>query len=475
MTPQQPGTDQTPLPPGMHPAMVQPEPPAEPSGRREGLLVAVAAVVGAMAVLAGLIGFQQWRSDDGEVAAGAAETEVDANEEDQDSSDPAPSSTVPDVDDPDEADAEPADQAESEDTTGDEDNSEDLGFEPVACPTEYDQVICDAAAFVQRERERPFKEFPVVELLDDAEFDAALLTDFAEYEEELVEDERVLKALGLIPTSIDLVEAFRALLEAGVLGFYDPEIKRLVVRGGEFDLFGQSILVHELVHAFDDQWFDLNRPDYENDDQEYAFSAVVEGNASRVEETWRNELSIEDKAALQAQEFSSLSPEDLNQIRMLPGVILQLQASPYIDGQRYVDRLHEVGGEKAVDDSLAVAPRSSEEILHEGNLFEEELAIVDVATPTPDGQTLSEGRLGELMLQLWLDENAATGWGGDRYVVWDNGAQTCLTVDLAADTPTDLLEMETSAAQWQAALPDLRTVTTISTADRTLVRAVGCY
>ena len=461
----------------MHPAMVQPEPPTEPSGRREGLLVAFAAVVGAMAVLVGLVGFQQWRSNDGEVAAEAADSEVEAADGDAegDSSDPAPSSTIPETEEPDEADADSDNQAESDEATDQEDNSEDLDFELVACPADYDQVICDAAEFVQRERERPFKEFPVVELLDDAEFDTALLTDFAEYQDELVEDERVLKALGLIPTSIDLVEAFRALLEAGVLGFYDPEIKRLVVRGGEFDLFGQSILVHELVHAFDDQWFDLNRPDYENDDEEYAFSAVVEGNASRIEETWRNQLSVEDQATLQAQEFSSLSPEDLNQIRLLPGVILQLQASPYIDGQRYIDRLEEVGGEEAVDDSLAVAPRSSEEILHEGNLFEEELAIVDVPTPTSDGPPLSEGRLGELMLRLWLDPPAAAGWGGDRYVVWERADQTCLTVDLAADTPTDLLEMETSAAQWQAALPDLRTVTTISTADRTLVRAVGCY
>lgn len=464
--------------------MLPPQPPEEPSRRREGVLVAVAAVVGALAVLAGLIGFQRWQADSDEVAAdvsaevdgdgaessGGDTTDDDADDAAQDEAeaDTAPPTTTQDNPDDDATEAPNVD----DEAEGQAEGSE---VELVACPAEYDQVICDAAAFVQRERERPFKEFPVIELLDDAAFDAALLSDFVEYQDELIEDERVLKALGLMPSDTDLVEAFRSLLEAGVLGFYDPEIKRLVVRGGEFDLFGQAILVHELVHAFDDQWFDLNRPDYENDDQEYAFSAVVEGNASRVEEAWRNQLSQADRAALQAQEFGALSPEDLNRLRLLPEVILQLQASPYVDGLRYVERMEEVGGEQAIDDSLTVAPRSSEEILQRGNLFEEELAIVDVQTPPAEGPTLSEGRLGELMLRLWLDEGAAAGWGGDRYVVWEDGARTCMTVDLAADTATDLLEMETAAAQWQTAQAELRTVSTIATADRTLVRVIGCY
>lgn len=462
---------------GMHPAMLASEQAPSPSPRREGLGLAGAAVAGAIVVLTGLVGFQQWRNGGDEAAAettAAVETEAET-----------------------EADAEAASRIESEsDEVAEDDqgvpegggtgNEADGGavperegaegdVEPVACPAQYDPVICDAAAFVQQERGRPFKEFPTIELLADAEFDQELLADFDEYREDLVEDERVLKALGLMPTDVDLVDAFRSLLESGVLGFYDPETDRLVVRGAEFDLFSQMVLVHELVHAFDDQWFDLDRPDYANDDQEYGFIAVVEGNASRIEDRWRNRLSPEDQEELSALEFGSLSLEDLDRLRRLPPVILQLQASPYVDGQRYVERMAEVGGEKAVDDSLAVAPVSSEEVLHLGGLFADDLAIADLADPSTGGPALSDGTLGELMLRLWLDEQAAAGWGGDRYVVWADTGRTCLTVDLAADTPTDLVEMEAAVGRWREQSPDQRTATTVAGADRTIIRATGCY
>ncbi|MEM9651797.1 MAG: hypothetical protein AAGA65_06855 [Actinomycetota bacterium] len=481
MTLQRPDWDPSTLPPGMHPAMLPEEPPSGRNGRREGALMTVAAVVGAVVVLAGLLGFQQWRSDDEPVAAGTSDAAPDLDESEPEAETSAAGTDAEDTDtetdDGADRDADPVpdpipDVEDSPDAAPSDSGSDVV---PVACPAQYDQVICDAAAYVQQERGRPFKEFPTIELLDDAEFDQAVLSDFDEYQEDLVEDERVLKVLGLIPTDLNLVEAFRSLLESGVLGFYDPETKRLVVRGGEFDLFGQSILVHELVHAFDDQWFDLNRPDYENDDQEYAFIAVVEGNASRLEDRWRDRLSPEDQATLNAQEFSSLSVDDLNRLRSLPEVIIQLQVSPYVDGQRYVERLEEVGGEDAIDDSLTVAPVSSEEILHEGNLFEDDLVIVDLSVPPADGPTLSQGALGELMLQFWLGEQAAAGWGGDQYVVWDDGGRTCLTADLAADTATDLLEMETAIGRWQQGEPTLRSVTTVATADRTIVRATGCY
>lgn len=467
MTVEQPSTDLTTLPPGMHPAMLPPQPPEEPPRRGEGLLIAAATVIGAIVVLAGLIGFQQLRSDGNEVAADVAgdNAEDDAASEDSQPETTAPTTTSPEV----EQDQDDGSAPETESDTA------ELTVDIVACPAEYDEVICDAAAFVQEARGRPFKEFPVIELLGDAEFDDAVLDDFEEYESDLTDDERVLKALGLLPADLDLPDTYRSLLEVGVLGFYDPEIQRLVVRGGEFDLFGQAILVHELVHAFDDQWFDLDRPDFPNADQEYGFLAVVEGNASRVEDQWRDQLSAEDKETLAVQEFGSLSLEDLNRLRALPEIILLRQASPYNDGQAYVERMEEVGGEQAIDDSLTVPPRSSEEILHEGNLFEDELAIVDVPVPAVDGSIIGEGTLGELLISFWLDDPAAAGWGGDRYAVFEDGENICLTVDLAADTPTDLLEFETAAAQWQSTAPDLRTVSTLSTADRTLVRVTGCY
>ena len=453
-----------------HPAL-DPNPPRQdpPPRRGEGLILAVAALAGAVLVAGGLFLFQRSQNDDATVDT-AAPAEDTAPEE-------VPDEPVPTPD----TDPQPEAQEDDEvDQTEESERSEAVppGLDPtvevLACPAEVEQVICDAATFVQQARGRPFQEFPSVELLADAEFDIALLDDFASFEDDLLEYERLLKGLGLIPENLDMVQAFRDLLESGVVGFYDPDTRRLVVRGGDFNLYGQLVLVHELVHAFDDQWFDLSRDDFPNADAEYGYLAVIEGNASWVEELWRAALSPQEQTMLSAQELDALSPEDIQRILALPQVLLALQASAYVDGEIFVDSLLDSGGVAAVDEAFSEPPISSESVLHP-DLDPAALEVVDVAPPPADGETLDDGVLGELVVRQWLGQQAAAGWGGDAYVVYSAGGQTCLRVDLAADTPTDLIEMENAISGWVSDDIEDRSVETISTADGNAIRATGCF
>jgi hypothetical protein len=442
-------------------------------------LVSVAALAGAVAVLAGLIGFQRWQnigdgaqvstSDAAEAAPTTTTTTTTTTGSSTESAPDAgagPGSTLASPPDP-QPDSEPGPQPDLEA------ESEQATVETLACPTQYEAVICEAAEFVQQVRQRPFKRFPTVELLDDREFDQALVEDLDQSRPDLERSERLLKSLGLIPLDLNLYDTFEALLESGVVGFYDPESERLVVRGGELDLYGQLILVHELVHAFDDQWFDLDRDEF-TDDAEYGFLAVVEGNASRVEQRWRERLTPEQAVELNQQELTALSPSDLSFLLSLPEVILTLQLSPYQDGQIYVERLHQLGGEPAIDEKLLTPPASSEEVLH-ADTPPDALTVVPVDVPPAVGLLIDDGTIGELLLESWLGPTAAAGWGGDRYVTWDAGTQTCFTVDLAADTATDLEEMDQAARRWAADLPDGRTVETVESGTLTLVRVSGCY
>ncbi|MEM7275358.1 MAG: hypothetical protein AAF547_19935 [Actinomycetota bacterium] len=449
-----------------HPAL-DPQPPIEePPRRREGVLLGLAALLGAIVVVGGLLAVQRTLADEDDAVVTATPADTDTVAEEDEDPDPVPED-APD------AEQAPAPEVAPELDEGQVPDTEEA-VELAICPTSYEQVICDAAAFVQQTRGRPFKNFPSVELLPDEEFDLALLDDFDTYQDELRQDERVLKALGLVPTALDLVETFRDLLESGVVGFYDPDTERLVVRGGEFDLYSQLVLVHELVHAFDDQWFDLSRDDFTSEDAEYGYVAVIEGSASWVESLWRNQLSAEDEALLTRQELATLSPEDLEKILAMPQVLLALQASPYVDGERYVGGLITDDGQVALDEALAEPPVSSEIVLHPDR-DAADLAVIELDTPPADGSVIEDGVLGELVILQWLGATAATGWGGDRYVVSVSGPQTCLVVDLAADGPTDLIEMESAIDGWVDEASDLRSLETVSTADRSILRVTGCY
>lgn len=461
-----------------HPALLPPPPQADPPRRSEGLLVIVATILGAVVVLGGLVGFQWLGDRQDDVAATAGQEQADGDEQAAGETGAVPSTDTPS------ADPSSEESAPSAETEADPDNGESSEDSPdletpgpvqsVPCPDRYSDEICSAADFVQQARGRPFREFPTIELLDDASFDEALVQDLDESRDELLEDERPLKALGLLPADIDLFETYQSLIESGVVGFYDPDDGRLVVRGGEFDLYGQAILVHELVHAFDDQWFDLSRDDFDNDDAEYGYAAVIEGNASRVEDLWREQLSVGDRARLTQQEFSSLSPEDLQRLLSLPQILLNLQLSPYEDGERYVSQLAAAGGEQAVDDKFVNPPESSEEVLHP-SLSAGDLAIAEVERPPADGPELSSGRLGELLIDLWLGQQAGDGWGGDSFVVWESDGETCATVDVAGDTSEDLGQIEQAAESWAANRSDFRSVEAIDGADRSVIRIIGCY
>lgn len=443
-------------------------PPPEPAGeppKHEGLLVVLAVVLGAAVVLGGLIGGQWFLNSSDDVALDTEGASADGETTENTT---GPTTTV------DSSSSTTATPDQSGEGAAAEDLDPPGAVTTVPCPERYTEEICAAAEFVQQTRGRPFKEFPVIELMDDATFDQALVDDLDESKPELIELEQLLKSLGLIELDVDLFATFQSLIESGVVGFYDPDTGQLVVRGGDFDLYGQSILVHELVHAFDDQWFDLGRDDFANDDAEYGYLAVIEGNATRVENLWRAGLSQQERTRLDQQEFSSLSPEDMQRLLSLPQILLNLQLSPYRDGEVYVSNLANRGGEAAVDERFENPPESSESVLHP-NDSADGLTIVELEPPPVDGDVVLDDRLGELVTRFWLGERAADGWGGDRYIIWESGSETCTTVDYAADSDTDQLEIQNAAEAWQQELSDLREVEVVDGVDGSLVRITGCY
>ncbi len=386
------------------------EPPPPPRSRDRSLLVAAVAVVVAIALVAGIVVLAT-RDDGGDEAASTTTEATDPE--------PDPSSTT----------TEPADELEA--------------------------AVRELSAFVEEQRGRPFRQPVDVELLDDDAFVDRLRALGDEDEEAVAESGRLLRAVGLLDADDDLVDAVDRVVAEGVLGFYDPEGDALVVRGTDLSSGVRSTLVHELTHAWDDQYFELHRPalDDADDESAFGFSALLEGNAVRVEEAWGETLSDEERDELDADEGDAsarLESADL------PPIVEQLLSLPYAAGSMLVDELVRAGGEARVDAAFAAPPTTSEQVLDPSTYVEGAEPAVPVAEPPADGPVTDRGVFGAAGVLLTLVDDirvddaraAAGGWGGDRYVTWAAGERTCVRLALVGDGPTDLRELESAWSAW---------------------------
>jgi hypothetical protein len=336
--------------------------------------------------------------------------------------------------------------------------------------------ICEAADFVQRETGRAFLEFPDVELADDEAFQQRLLDAVAEDLPELEGFGRTLRAVGLLEPQVDLIDAVSELFAVGVVGFYEPTEDVLVVRGTDFTPYTRIVIVHELVHALDDQWFDIDRSHYDDATGEIAFgfSALVEGHASVIDDRYRSARPQGEQAEAVQEELQLVIGSGVDLTALSP-VLIELLGAPYLLGAPLVERILDEGGTDALAEAFADPPTTSEQVLHPDRYLAREPAI-EVPAPAAEGEVVDDDVMGEYGVGLWLgDAAAAEGWGGDRYVTWRDGAGDgwCTRMDLVMDTEEDLAEVRSAFERWAGDGPR-RTVDDATVGDSPAVRVTGC-
>lgn len=331
-----------------------------------------------------------------------------------------------------------------------------------ATEAELTAAVSEISAFVAAQRGVEFLEPVTVELESEGDFQDRLLADFDEDAEELRQTEVFLEGFGLVDPEVDMVAAMRSLLGGGVVGFYDPETDELVVRGAALTPYVRTTIAHELVHALDDQHHDLDRPEYDEarDEIAFGFGALVEGNARRVENAYRESLTPEERDQADEEELALGGGIDVESI---PLILIDLITAPYTLGEPLVEGLVGEGGEGLLDASLADPPRTSEQVL-EPERYTAREAAVDVPPPVVAGEVVDEGAIGELLVLLVLAEElgiddargAASGWGGDWGVAWRDGERSCVTATLVGDDGTDTDEMRRAFERWADAQDSAR-------------------
>lgn len=318
-----------------------------------------------------------------------------------------------------------------------------------------ESVLPELVAFVERERGLPFKREVDVELLDDDEFKARLGSPDEEDRQEIEDDQAVLRAMGLLDPGVDLVETVMEFAGDAVLGFYDAETDELVVRGAKPTALARTTLVHELVHALEDQHFNLERPEL-GDEAAAGFQALAEGSAVVIEERYLDSLSAaERRSARRAERALGNGVAD-----DVPEAVQIAFGFPYAFGPDLVRALLAAGGRPQLDDAFDRPPLSTEQVLDPGRYLAGDEPR-EVRAPPADRPAVGDGEIGELFLILMLRaelsdrqaQEAAQGWGGDHYVAWRDGTRTCVRMAFVMDTPGDTDELEQALADWAAERP----------------------
>ena len=319
---------------------------------------------------------------------------------------------------------------------------------------EVDAFVDEAIVFIEELRGRAFLERPVVKLVDVDTMTRIVLDDI---ESDLADDPDAAeaslaftRAIGFFEADDEFLDVYEIFVSGGVLGVYFPTSDELLVRSdGELTLLTKSTVVHELVHAFDDQHFDLDRDDAAVDgDRGWTFGAAAEGSASYVEEAWKATLSADERAAL-AREEGSLDPGEL--ITLDIGFLLY-QLSVYEDGRDWLARRIEVEGIGAIDDALTTPAETSEQVIEPLDAPNRE--PVEVPFPDVDGEVLWQGTGGQALVAAVTGLSdplgeVSSGWGGDAITVYRNAAGAeCLVWDLAADSVTDAAELLRGLDVW---------------------------
>lgn len=341
------------------------------------------------------------------------------------------------------------------------------------------------------------------EIIDEDQLRAMLTADYDKDSPPayVAANERLYKALGLLPPDADLKAMTLDLLSAGVAGFYRNDQKKMFVvsRSGSLGAEDKITYAHEYTHALQDQHYSVftdQEKVLDRSDWMLARQAIYEGDATVLMSYW----AIGNLTTDEITEISGAAVDPAQQAVLdgMPAILRESLLYPYTTGAFYVQAAQMSGGWSAVDDFYARMPESTEQILH-SEAYAAKEAPVAVTVPKTLAKDLGAGwsvpledTFGEFQMGIWLREGgveataasaAAAGWGGDRLAVikgpdgawavamhtaWDTTADAA-AFEAAATTalkkaggPAQVLPGEGGKVRWVLVGDDAKTLQTVA-------------
>ena len=318
----------------------------------------------------------------------------------------------------------------------------------------YAREVADAIPRIEQATGLKFKTPPKVEVRTREQVRDFLLKQFDEATPtaQLAGEEKAYKLLGLIPDTMNLRAFFVRVLTEQVVGYYDPKAKTLyVVQGADEQVVGITI-THELVHALQDQYVNIDsiQKSGSNNDRLAAAQALIEGEAQfeQISIMLGGPDQIETRlpgAWDRVREEIRNRQGEMPVFATAPMVIQESLLFPYLSGAEFVRRVKEKRGSH---DPFRDIPRSTEQILHPPSyLSTPPDEPTTVTLPAPRGATkVYENDMGEFGTRLVVydylrdaqtAQRAAAGWDGDRFMVVERGRESGIVWAIVWDSPVD--------------------------------------
>lgn len=251
----------------------------------------------------------------------------------------------------------------------------------------------------------------------------------------------VLRALQLVDDGKkELLPSLISLYEQQVLAFYDPqshtyysirqmpELPPEAASLADPKMLAETVMVHELVHALQDQHFDLASREKAlrlDTDANMAYHAFLEGEAVLVmmahmlsksglvlDEVVRDDslLGLIGSAARAEQMIDPSTPR----------YFAEMLKFPYLEGLQFAVAAYRRGGWKELDRVHADPPRTTREILHPAEYFTNRRATPSFDAKVPAGAIAAE-HLGQFHWNFLVGPEQAEGWVNDRAVIYRDG------------------------------------------------------
>jgi hypothetical protein len=255
----------------------------------------------------------------------------------------------------------------------------------------------------------------------------------------------ILAAFQLVDSSSPaLIDTLLDLYQSQVLAFYDPrshtyfavrQLPEAMARLGDAEMLQQSVVMHELMHALQDQRFDASRKDEElqrDVDAQLAYHALLEGEATLVmidyllDQAGQSlQSAIDNDMLVNLAAMTSAADKSID--AKTPRYLVESLKFPYIEGLRLVVDGYRRGGWKEIDRMHANPPRSTREVLHREEYFARMNGGVAADFSPPIGALkgaatpLTVEHMGEFHWR-YLVGDAAIGWVDDRVTFVQNPA-----------------------------------------------------